>query len=428
MGWDVIGGVSRAASWVSDKVDGAIDETGKTVDGAVHTAEHAIDDARRSIVDFGDQHGGIVGKALAEDVSNSIGVVEGAALAVYDAAAGVATVARGVGQLTSPLEWALHPERNLARAETAGNALTAMAKLGSPIEWALHPQENAGTAKALWNGVTAGYQDAAKSGDWSKFAGRAVVDVGSFFIGAGEVNAGIKGAEGANAAVHAAEGLRAAGYAGEVLGDTTRAAHGLEGIEDASKAAVALAHDGADAAQALRFQREAGEFSSATEAASDTAARFRGEPFAFGNGTRSLRAEAMVAEGALASRIPDASKLVDVIRYEANSSSYFTVEAGQRVLTIGSAAFEKTHAGQLMEAAHELAHAQVFDRLVGKLGRAAAEADYFSAKYAFGTPLYAREEQLVERLARMRVRDYLGGLTPQQEAASTRYINSWKTP
>jgi hypothetical protein len=75
-----------------------------------------------------------------------------------------------------------------------------------------------------------------------------------------------------------------------------------------------------------------------------------------------------------------------------------------------------------------LAHAQVFDRLVGKLGRAAAEAEYFGPKYVFGSPLYAREEQVVERVARMRVRDYLGGLTPQQEAASTRYINSWKNP
>src|SRR5262249_12950493 len=151
--------------------------------------------------------GGIAGKVLGQNISNSIGVVEGAGLAVYDAAAGVTALARGAGHLMDPVEWALHPERNLARAETAGNALTTMARLGTPSEWLLHPQANANAAKALWNGVTAGYQDAARSGDWSKFAGRAVVDVGSFFIGAGEVNAAIKGAEGANATVRAAEGL-----------------------------------------------------------------------------------------------------------------------------------------------------------------------------------------------------------------------------
>ena len=428
MSWDVVGRVRDAVASVYDKTEEVIDEAGQAVDSAVHGAEHAIDDARKGIVEFGEKHGGVVGGAIGHAVSSQIGLAEGATLAVYDAAKGVATLARGVEHLASPAEWALHPERNLERAQTAGNALVAMGKLGTPMSWALNPQENADTAKALWNGVTAGYQDAAKSGDWSKFAGRAVVDVGSFFIGAGEVNAGIKGAEGANAAVHAAEGLNAASHTAEALGATTRAAHGLEGIEDASKVAGNLARSGGDAGQVVRFQREAREVASATEVASDTAARFRGEPFAFGNGVRSLRAEAMVAEGARASRIPDVSKLVDTIRYEANSSSYFTVEAGKRVLTIGSAAFEKTRAGQLLEAAHELAHAQVFDRLVGKLGRAAAEAEYFGPKYAFGTPLYAREEQVVERVARMRVRDYLGGLSPQQEAASTRYINSWKNP
>jgi hypothetical protein len=240
MGWDVIGKLSSAAAWVHDKSEEAVDEAGHAVDGAVHSAEHAVDDARKDLVDFGQHHGGIVGKALAQNVSDSIGLVEGAGLAVYDAASGVATMARGLDHLTSPVEWAMHPERNLARLETAGNALTAMAKLGSPTEWVLHTQENANTAKALWNGVTAGYQDAAKSGDWSKFAGRAVVDVGSFFIGAGEANAAVKGAEGANAAVHVAEGLN----------DTARAAKGLTAAPHAAEALTDAAH-GADAAAQL---------------------------------------------------------------------------------------------------------------------------------------------------------------------------------
>ena len=39
------------------------------------------------------------------------------------------------------------------------------------------PFYNLHTGKALWDGVTQGYQDAASQGDYSKFAGRLVVDV-----------------------------------------------------------------------------------------------------------------------------------------------------------------------------------------------------------------------------------------------------------
>lgn len=249
MGWDVVGGVTRAAGWAHDRTEQAIDEAGKAIDSAVHAAEGAVDDARKSIVEFGEEHGGFVGKALAQNVSNSIGLVEGAGLAVYDAAAGVATLARGVDHLLSPVEWAMHPERNLARAQTAGNALSTMAQLGSPVAWAVNTGRNADAAKALWNGATAGYQDAAESGDWSKFAGRAVVDVGSFFIGAGEANAVAKGAEGAHAAVRAAEGLNAASHAAEGVGTAGRVAQGLNGathgaqvLTDATRGANAAAH------------------------------------------------------------------------------------------------------------------------------------------------------------------------------------------
>jgi hypothetical protein len=143
----------------------------------------------------------------------------------------------------------MHPDRNLARAQTAGSALSTMAQLGSPVAWALNPEQNANAAKALWNGATAGYQDAAQSGDWSKFAGRAVVDVGSLFIGVGEANAVAKGAQGANAAVHAAEGLNAVGHAAEGLGAAGRVAEGLNGaargshaLTDAARGANAASH------------------------------------------------------------------------------------------------------------------------------------------------------------------------------------------
>lgn len=266
MGWDVIGGIKSAATWVDDKAEAAIDGAGSAIDSAVHGAEHAIDDTRKSIVNFGEQHGGVVGKAVAQQVSDGMGLVEGAGLAVYDMGKGVTTLARGAGQLTSPVEWALHPERNLQRLETTGNVLSTMAKLGSPVEWALNPGQNANTAKALWNGVTAGYQDAAKDGDWSKFAGRAVIDVGSFFIGAGEVNAGLKTAEGANAAAHVAEGLNAAAHTAEAANDAAKIGEGLT-----AAGRTAEAEKAAQAAKAAEGATDAGKTADAVSETARTA-------------------------------------------------------------------------------------------------------------------------------------------------------------
>lgn len=157
--------------------------------------------------------------------------------------------------------------------------------------------------------------------------------------------------------------------------------------------------------------------------APNRATRFRGEPFAFGTGTRDARVAALMDEASRASGV-NLADLVDELRY-VQGSSYFDVVGGKRVLAIGSDAFGKTRLGQLIEGAHEIGHAQTFDKLVRAKGFAAAEQEYFSLQRSFGTPLYGREEAIVERLARWRVRKHLGGLTPQQEAASTKYINGW---
>jgi len=145
---------------------------------------------------------------------------------------------------------------------------------------------------------------------------------------------------------------------------------------------------------------------------------------AFGTGARDARVTALLDEAAAASGV-DLSKLVDEILYVQGASS-FEVIGGRRVLAIGSNAFGRTRAGQLVEAAHEIAHAQYFDRYFARrLGFTEAVEEYFSLERSFGTPLYAREEVLVERLAQWRISHYLGGLAPQQSAASTRYINGW---
>jgi hypothetical protein len=202
-----------ARNWVGDRlddVDQAKNWVGEKIDGAVQSAEEGIDDFRQDIVQFGEEHGGVVGKTVGEFVSNQIGVTEGALLATYDMGKGVVQLADGASKLVNPLEWATHADRNFDRVQTVANTGMALGSLGSPIGWAVNPEGNMKTAETLWNGVTQGYQDAAADGDWSKFGGRLVVDVGSMFIGAGEVNAATKGARAASLLGEAAPVLRAA--------------------------------------------------------------------------------------------------------------------------------------------------------------------------------------------------------------------------
>ena len=162
--------------------------------------------------------------------------------------------------------------------------------------------------------------------------------------------------------------------------------------------------------------------------ATTSGARFRGEPFAFGNGTRSQRVAALVDEAARASGVDNIYSLVDDVVYD-SAGSYFSVINGRRVLSIGDSAFGRTRTGQLLEAAHEIVHAQQFQRVATRRfgGNQTAAADYFfGPDFAFGSQLYARGERVAETVARLRVDAFTGGLSPQQAAASTRYINGWR--
>jgi len=253
--------VASAVGEAHDAIGAGIDRAGKAIDTAVHSAEKTIDDSRKALVEFGQAHGGVVGKALAQDVSDGIGLAEGAALAAYDMGSGLATLARGAGRVADPIEWAMHPGRNLQRVETTATALTTLAKLGTPTEWLLHPQDNLKTGGALINGLTAGYQDAARTGDWSKAAGRLVVDVGSFFVGAGEANAAVKGAQGAevaarvageatNALAHVAE--EGAALAGRAEGGGKLGAALIEGVSESRAGARPMEAPWLDSVSNLR--------------------------------------------------------------------------------------------------------------------------------------------------------------------------------
>jgi len=144
-------------------------------------------------------------------------------------------------------------------------------------------------------------------------------------------------------------------------------------------------------------------------------------------GARSARVTSLVNEAAGASGV-DISTLVDEIKYDP-AGSYFTVDpvSGQRTLAIGASAFEQTAEGQLIAAAHEIVHAQqweaAFNAAGGDLG---AAYDTFITANPFGSPGYALDEVAAETLARQRISDYVGGISSQQWAASSRYINSWR--
>lgn len=236
--------LQSAQAWIgerADQIEGIEQRIGSAIDGAVESAEQAVDGFRDGLVNAGEQYGGVVGGTLARNVSNTIGVVEGAGLAIYDMGKGVVQIADGAGKLVSPLQWAARPAENLARLEGVGNAAVAIGDLANPAAWLTRGDANLDTAKALWDGVTEGYQDAAQQGDWAKFAGRGVIDVGSLFIGVGEVNAAIKGAQGGAAAARIAEplsGIRALDNAGDAtrLGRAGDAASGGRLIDDLSPA------------------------------------------------------------------------------------------------------------------------------------------------------------------------------------------------
>ena len=107
-------------------------------------------------------------------------------------------------------------------------------------------------------------------------------------------------------------------------------------------------------------------------------ARFCGEPFAFGTGARSAHVDAIVNEAAQASGISDLSTLVDDVVYDP-AGSYFTVDNGRQFYRWATVRSGERESGQLMEAGHEIVHAQQFDRFWARGGYATIDdaADAF---------------------------------------------------
>lgn len=90
---------------------------------------------------------------------------------------------------------------------------------------------------------------------------------------------------------------------------------------------------------------------------------------------------------------------------------------------------------QLKTAAHEINHARIYDKFIKRLGAVNGHEEYWSAKRAFGTSLYAREEVIVERAAEMMIRSvFEGKLTGANLKRFTHalddaaeYISGWRS-
>ena len=66
--------------------------------------------------------------------------------------------------------------------------------------------------------------------------------------------------------------------------------------------------------------------------------------------------------------------------------------------------------------------------MVIKHGGDVAKAWAEFSSHGFWSFVYAADEVIAEGLAIKKIAAYLGGVSPQQVGASTKYMNGWRTP
>jgi hypothetical protein len=320
-------------------------------------------------------------------LSNAGGFVEGAGEGAWD---GVKGTVSGVGHLAKEgyklTTDSHHREQvwNSAVNDAKAAANFTAAAVADPGEAA---DEIGNTASHAWHTLEAAYNQAAARGQGSEFVGQ-IFGQGAILVGTAMVPGG--------AEADAVEAIGDGGRATELLGDAGK-------LTDAADAAST----GEGAAKPIA----------------------RGEPYAFGNGTRSERAVALINRSAPALGRKDASSLVDTVVYDpaARAPSFWVdPDTGERIITINPATFDKTKAGQLITATHELIHAEAWERALSENAGdlAATHRQIFIPELSL---TYATREIQTERRALQSVERLLGSLTPQQVGHSTRYIEKWQT-
>lgn len=108
----------------------------------------------------------------------------------------------------------------------------------------------------------------------------------------------------------------------------------------------------------------------------------------------------------------DLARFVDEVRYGPSVDgelARFSVEGGQRIITITNRLPQENKYMQLKVAAHELNHARIYDKFIRRMGPIRGHEEYWGAHRKFGKPLYAREEVIVEKAAQMMIRSVFEG-------------------
>jgi hypothetical protein len=134
------------------------------------------------------------------------------------------------------------------------------------------------------------------------------------------------------------------------------------------------------------------------------------------SGTRQQRALGIVDEAAQAAKVR-LSDYVDDVVFTTGDAPFFTVINGRRIIALNRATLNKTRAGRLVDAVHELSHA----RHSAKLGH-----QNYMRMYTASNANRGRIEILVETRALQTVERYLGGVSGQQRGWTTRYLDYWR--
>ncbi|HEX3473549.1 MAG TPA: hypothetical protein VHT91_00835 [Kofleriaceae bacterium] len=269
----------------SDVYHGACD-VGKAISGGVKWAQDGITSGVHSAEDWVNQEShtlastvadvpvlGTLAEGMADNVSMTTevlgGVVGGATSLVggvvnavahpLDTAAGVEALAEHV-PVTGDL---------LRMGHNALNVVEGKESVGEALDHSFNPLTIAQDDTKFWGAMGSAiidpYKQSIDEGRYGEVAGRAAFDIGSLLIGAGEANAGVKGAEVAADAARATEIAADAARGSEIAADAARgsevaadAARGSEVAADASRTSE-IAADAERATDATRAAEEAVE-------------------------------------------------------------------------------------------------------------------------------------------------------------------------
>jgi hypothetical protein len=142
--------------------------------------------------------------------------------------------------------------------------------------------------------------------------------------------------------------------------------------------------------------------------------------------TPKLFAESLASEAAKASKI-DLSKYVDEVNFGQGYSSFSVDNQGKRKIFIGTSMFKHRSgdAGYLMEAIHEIVHAQQFDRVLRRNNEniSLARDEHFD-RYNFTQ--YDKNEIMAEGMALRRAEKYLGNVPAAEKDAALKYVNEYR--